>query len=1302
MATNRRISSNASPGADAGVMEYGTSILNVADGVKFDQVTRSSPRVGHHPASPEDNDGIGKRQSKQRKRNNSSKSPVPTGNRKVIRKKSVDISNSSKKSRANLSKAELLKWRLYKDGHYFYQCPYCGKRGKVAWGWNRDACKNHLLGKTGNNYQYPCAAWSDGLEKADYEKGFMPQRFMIFQRCDDDGIMGPWKKSPWTLRDCERGAVPVSATEDMRQPTRKWYSVDPRVPGNSAFPSGSSVLSSSSIPSSSAATKKRKRPDTVSSFVSQLTRSVANSEEKRSTSKYSLRSKKNIDSHLDDTSFKRPSPVAHSPVKRRLRIKPVDSDTTTPVTGLVDADDNGQVVLPCSASDTSISLDPAQISAFIQNSLSPVATFPFECHLSNLPGSECASRSVGLAQSAAGIVGTTARGCEQDERLEDGHIIEDKPGNKTWRTGSAVRQGCFADVYLVSDMTTGSVADGAAKYVLKLNRVDDVSRNEEAFYRAVAKPESIATFRRERSIKSVGIMEYISSGVVEVRGKNLRWLILPRLDRSVQQILDERHGMLSRKCVILLALQLLDTLEYIHNQGYAHADLKATNLMTGLSPADALQVYLIDFGMVKRFMDDNKHISYAEKPDAPLAGTLELTSCDAHKRAVPSRRGDMQILGFNLVKWLTGALPWSRCEDAAVVHNLKIGFIASQDDFFRVTFPTSAPVEIMNFFRSIQSLKYDEEPKYAELRGFFQTAAQDADAVEGELFSTAATAYGSMNSSVSNASCDSEEPVRVSTDTPLLEDAATRIDHEPHHTGVFDDQILVAEYRTAVLRFLKTGKQSPYSAFYQRVPTMSPEEILQKFSSEQPSIMTRELLELICKPRLIDDIGKRSVENEGLLNEGLLKQKLDGLSKEKTCVQCQTDIEPSHDTVDRRDLEQKIAACEEQIETLRKESGEFRTARDHAQEQLEEAKRDRLKVDAESQHRITLLEQELASKTSKQQQTSGEAASLRALCSVHDEQLRKASQERDQSAAEVTRLSKLLQTTKQERDQMTDAMQKLQSQVDELRSEREMDRRRTQELEQKGSRTTQSFPSPMWKFYQKKTFVRWANEQLKKVQLCVNDLEKDFSDGHRLIALLKVISGRSLPQHTEKAVIRSKKLANIRLALAFLEEEGVDLGVIDCSDILDGRPDQILVLMWNLISHYSLSKPNWEGDADSEGQEKKRTPKQRLLTWINKKVPNLSISNFSSDWADGMVFDALVNAMKADLCEDWQNWAPSDAEHSATVAMTLAEKWFGVPQLLSPEDMINPHTDDQSMMTYLAQFPNAEQRAPEMNISIVQ
>ncbi|XP_029678435.1 filamin-A isoform X1 [Formica exsecta] len=226
-----------------------------------------------------------------------------------------------------------------------------------------------------------------------------------------------------------------------------------------------------------------------------------------------------------------------------------------------------------------------------------------------------------------------------------------------------------------------------------------------------------------------------------------------------------------------------------------------------------------------------------------------------------------------------------------------------------------------------------------------------------------------------------------------------------------------------------------------------------------------------------------------------------------------------------------------------------------------------------------------------------------------------------------------------------------------------------------------------WKRIQQNTFTRWANERLKAVNKHIGDLECDLSDGLRLVSLIEVLSQKRLPKHNQRPTFRSQKLENVSVALKFLEDEGIRIVNIDSSDIVDCKLKLILGLIWTLILHYSISMPMWDGD---EGEDKGATPKQRLMHWIQSKVPDLPITNFTSDWNDGRAVGALVDAVAPGLCPDWQDWNPKDAIQNASEAMGLADDWLNIPQLIKPEEMVNPNIDEMSMMTYLSQYPNAK------------
>ncbi|XP_069485637.1 filamin-C isoform X3 [Ambystoma mexicanum] len=228
-----------------------------------------------------------------------------------------------------------------------------------------------------------------------------------------------------------------------------------------------------------------------------------------------------------------------------------------------------------------------------------------------------------------------------------------------------------------------------------------------------------------------------------------------------------------------------------------------------------------------------------------------------------------------------------------------------------------------------------------------------------------------------------------------------------------------------------------------------------------------------------------------------------------------------------------------------------------------------------------------------------------------------------------------------------------------------------------------------WKKIQQNTFTRWCNEHLKCVHKHIGDLQRDLTDGLKLIGLLEVLSQKKMyRKYHQRPNFRQMKLENVSVALEFLDREHIKLVSIDSKAIVDGNLKLILGLIWTLILHYSISMPMWE-DEDEE-DIKKQTPKQRLLGWIQNKIPQLPITNFHRDWQDGKALGALVDNCAPGLCPDWETWDPAQPVENAREAMQQADDWLGVPQVIAPEEIVDPNVDEHSVMTYLSQFPKAK------------
>ncbi|CAH3032179.1 unnamed protein product [Porites lobata] len=112
---------------------------------------------------------------------------------------------------------------------------------------------------------------------------------------------------------------------------------------------------------------------------------------------------------------------------------------------------------------------------------------------------------------------------------------------------------------------------------------------------------------------------------------------------------------------------------------------------------------------------------------------------------------------------------------------------------------------------------------------------------------------------------------------------------------------------------------------------------------------------------------------------------------------------------------------------------------------------------------------------------------------------------------------------------------------------------------------------------------------------------------------------------------------------------------------------------------------------DDDDNIKDITPKQALLAWCKVKIPRtFPTNNFNKDWNDGRAIACLVDAVAPGLFPECEKLDPSEALKNARQSMKTAEKWLGIPQVISPEDIMNPNVDALSVMTYVLYYLTAK------------
>merc|ERR1712032_678612 len=106
-----------------------------------------------------------------------------------------------------------------------------------------------------------------------------------------------------------------------------------------------------------------------------------------------------------------------------------------------------------------------------------------------------------------------------------------------------------------------------------------------------------------------------------------------------------------------LADQMIKRVEYMHSKNILHRDIKPDNFLIGLG-RKANQVHIIDFGLAKKYRDSRtqQHIPYRENKS--LTGTARYASVNTHLGIEQSRRDDLEAIGYVLLYFFRGSLPW--------------------------------------------------------------------------------------------------------------------------------------------------------------------------------------------------------------------------------------------------------------------------------------------------------------------------------------------------------------------------------------------------------------------------------------------------------------------------------------------------------------------------------------------------------------------------------------------------------------------------------------------------------------------
>ena len=195
-------------------------------------------------------------------------------------------------------------------------------------------------------------------------------------------------------------------------------------------------------------------------------------------------------------------------------------------------------------------------------------------------------------------------------------------------------------------------------------------------------------------------------------------LVMELLGHSLEDLFQKCRQRFNVKTVLMLAEQMISRLEFIHAKNFLHRDMKPDNFLMG-TVRRSIEVYLIDFGLAKKYRESrtNQHIPYREGKN--LTGTARYASISTHLGIEQARRDDLEGLGYVLLYFLRGSLPWqgmngnTRDEKYRQIMQRKMN--TSVEELCH-----GFPSEFATYLNYSRSLAFEERPDYSYLRRIFK------------------------------------------------------------------------------------------------------------------------------------------------------------------------------------------------------------------------------------------------------------------------------------------------------------------------------------------------------------------------------------------------------------------------------------------------------------------------------------------------------------------------------------------------------------------------------------------------------
>ena len=200
---------------------------------------------------------------------------------------------------------------------------------------------------------------------------------------------------------------------------------------------------------------------------------------------------------------------------------------------------------------------------------------------------------------------------------------------------------------------------------------------------------------------------------------NFNILIMELLGKSLEDIFENilKKKKMTLRCVCNLGIQMIEILEFIHKKNVIHRDIKPDNFL--MSNGDNKYLYILDFGLAKKFRESNNSKHFPLTKGKKLTGTARYASVNALNGVTQSRRDDLESAFYVLLYFLKGRLPWQ----GIMIKNKEERYnkiMEIKRDIQSKDLCKDCPEEFQKYIDYVRKLEYEQDPDYNMLKNLFK------------------------------------------------------------------------------------------------------------------------------------------------------------------------------------------------------------------------------------------------------------------------------------------------------------------------------------------------------------------------------------------------------------------------------------------------------------------------------------------------------------------------------------------------------------------------------------------------------